>query len=79
MFDDLSLIPGLSRSKVVALALSQGWKDRPGAPEWPLRKVLALHLVFSLLWATTKMFLEAGFHLGWNTLWPYDSALTVSS
>ncbi|MEK8029914.1 hypothetical protein AACH06_03690 [Ideonella sp. DXS29W] len=39
MFDDLSLIPGLSRSKVVALALAQGWKERPGAPEWPLRKV----------------------------------------
>jgi hypothetical protein len=39
MFDDLSLIPGLSRSKVVALALAQGWKDLPGAPEWPLRKI----------------------------------------
>jgi hypothetical protein len=39
MFDDLSLIPGLSRSKVVALALAQGWQERPGAPEWPLRKV----------------------------------------
>lgn len=39
MFDDLSLIPGLSRSKVVALALTQGWQERPGAPEWPLRQV----------------------------------------
>lgn len=39
MFDDLSLVPGLSRSKVVALALAQGWKELPGAPEWPLRKV----------------------------------------
>lgn len=39
MFDDLSLVPGLSRSKVVALALAQGWKERPGAPEWPLRKI----------------------------------------
>ncbi|HEX5686824.1 MAG TPA: hypothetical protein VFY73_22675 [Ideonella sp.] len=39
MFDDLSLIPGLSRSKVVALALAQGWRERPGAPEWPLRQV----------------------------------------
>jgi len=55
------------------------WAGRRWPVEWPLRKVLALHLVFSLLWATTKMFLEAGFHLGWNTLWPYDSALTVSS
>ncbi len=39
MFDDLSLIPGLSRGKVVALALAQGWRERPGAPEWPLREV----------------------------------------
>lgn len=39
MFDDLSLIPGLSRSKVVQLALTQGWDERPGAAEWPLRKV----------------------------------------
>ncbi|MGM9489076.1 hypothetical protein [Ideonella sp. YS5] len=39
MFDDLALLPGLSRQKVVALALAQGWDDRPGAPEWPLRKV----------------------------------------
>lgn len=39
MFDDLSLIPGLGRSKVVALALAHGWASRPGLPEWPLRKV----------------------------------------
>jgi hypothetical protein len=39
MFDDLTLLPGLSRQKVVALALAQGWDDRPGAAEWPLRKV----------------------------------------
>lgn len=39
MFDDLSLIPGLGRSKVVALALAHGWASRPGLPEWPLRQV----------------------------------------
>ena len=39
MFDDLSLLRGLSRQKVVALALSQGWEERPGAAEWPLRRV----------------------------------------
>lgn len=39
MFDDLSLIPGLSRSKVVAMALAHGWEERPGADEWPMRKV----------------------------------------
>jgi hypothetical protein len=39
MFDDLSLVAGLSRQKVVALALTQGWDERPGAAEWPLRRV----------------------------------------
>jgi hypothetical protein len=39
MFDDLTVLPGLSRQKVIALALAQGWDDRPGAAEWPLRKV----------------------------------------
>jgi hypothetical protein len=39
MFDDLSLIPGLARNKVVAMALAHGWDDRPGLPEWPLRQV----------------------------------------
>jgi hypothetical protein len=39
MFDDLPFLPGLSVQKVVALALAEGWVERPGAPEWPLRKV----------------------------------------
>jgi hypothetical protein len=39
MFDDLSLVPGLLRQKVVALAEAHGWDKRPGAPEWPLRAV----------------------------------------
>jgi hypothetical protein len=39
MFDDLSLIPGLSRAKVVALALDHGWDERPGPEDWPVRRV----------------------------------------
>ena len=39
MFDDLSMIKGIPRHKVIALALADGWDERPGAPEWPLRKV----------------------------------------
>lgn len=39
MFDELSFLPGLPLQKVVALALAEGWVERPGAPEWPLRKV----------------------------------------
>lgn len=55
------------------------WAGRRWPLERPLRRVLALHLGFSLLWATAKMFLEAGFHLSWNSLWPYDPTLTVGS
>lgn len=39
MFDELSFLPGVPLHKVVALALAEGWVERPGAPEWPLRKV----------------------------------------
>lgn len=39
MFDELSFLPGVPVHKVVALALAEGWNERPGAPEWPLRKV----------------------------------------
>jgi hypothetical protein len=39
MFDDLSMIKGIPRHKVVALALADGWDERPGAAEWPLREV----------------------------------------
>lgn len=53
------------------------WAGRRWPLDRPFRWVLALHFAFSLLWATTKLLLEAGFHLGWNTLWPYDPTLTV--
>jgi hypothetical protein len=39
MFDELAFLPGVALQKVVALALAEGWVERPGAPEWPLRKV----------------------------------------
>jgi sensor histidine kinase YesM len=55
------------------------WAGRRWPLQRPLAKVLALHLLFSLLWATSKLFLEAGFHLTWNELWPFQSSLTVSS
>jgi two-component system, LytTR family, sensor kinase len=55
------------------------WAGRRWPLERPLGRVLALHMLFSLVWAAAKLFLEAGFHLSWNTLWPYDSTLTVSS
>jgi two-component system LytT family sensor kinase len=55
------------------------WAGKRWPLERPLRKVLALHLLFSLLWSAAKMFLEAGFHLGWNELWPYDPTLTVAN
>jgi two-component system, LytTR family, sensor kinase len=55
------------------------WAGRRWPLERPLGRVLALHLLFSLAWAAAKLFLEAGFHLSWNTLWPYDPSLTVRS
>jgi hypothetical protein len=39
MFDTLPFRPALPMHKVVALALAEGWAERPGAPEWPLRQV----------------------------------------
>ncbi|WP_374674941.1 hypothetical protein [Ideonella sp.] len=39
LFDELPIAPPLSRDKVVALALSRGWLQRPDGGEWPLRRV----------------------------------------
>lgn len=39
MFDDLGFMGGIATSKVVALALAEGWTEQPGAPDWPVRKV----------------------------------------
>jgi two-component system, LytTR family, sensor kinase len=55
------------------------WAGRRWPLERPLGRVLALHLLCSVAWAAAKLFLEAGFHLSWNTLWPYDPSLTVRS
>ncbi len=49
---------------------------------WPLERknlpwLLTFHMLLSLAWAASKLCLEAGFHLGWNELWPYDTALTA--
>jgi two-component system LytT family sensor kinase len=55
------------------------WAGRRWPLERPLARVLALHCVFSLLWAASKLLLEAGFHLTWNEIWPFQSSLTVSS
>ena len=50
---------------------------------WPLeapwRKVLALHIVLSLVWASGKLSLEALFHLTWNQFWPIEPMITVGS
>ena len=50
---------------------------------WPLeapwRKVLALHIVLSLVWASGKLSIEALFHLTWNQFWPIEPMITVGS
>ncbi len=51
---------------------------------WPLEKqrlgrLLALHFVFSICWAVTRLTLEAGIHLTWNEFWPIQPPITVTS
>ena len=42
---------------------------------WPLERLniarlLGLHLLLSILWALSRLLLEAAFHLSWNEFWP---------
>jgi sensor histidine kinase YesM len=55
------------------------WAGRRWPLEQPWPRVLALHLVLSLVWATSKLSLEAVFHLTWNEFWPIEPMITVGS
>jgi two-component system LytT family sensor kinase len=55
------------------------WAGRRWPLEQPWGRVLALHLLFSLLWASGKLSIEAGFHLAWNEFWPIEPMITVGS
>jgi sensor histidine kinase YesM len=51
---------------------------------WPLERqhlarLIGLHLLLALGWATLKLCLEAGFHLGWNEFWPIKPPITLKS
>ena len=51
---------------------------------WPLEKqrlgrLLALHFLFSICWAVTRLTLEGVFHLTWNEFWPIQPPITVKS
>jgi sensor histidine kinase YesM len=51
---------------------------------WPLERqnlarLLAMHLVFSIVWAVARLSLEAAFHLTWNEFWPIAPAITFQS
>lgn len=52
-------------------------KRWPLAAPWP--RVLALHAVLCLIWASSKLSLEALFHLVWYRFYPVDPAIPVGS
>jgi two-component sensor histidine kinase len=54
------------------------WAGRRWPLEAPWARVLALHVVLSLLWACAKLTLEALFHLGWYEIWPVDPPMSVA-
>ena len=53
------------------------WTGRRWPLEAPWPRVLALHLGLSLAWASSKLTLEALFHLGWYEVWPAQPPMTV--
>ena len=51
---------------------------------WPLERqhlprLIALHLVLSIVWELLRLTLEATFHLTWNEFWPIQPPITVRS
>jgi two-component system, LytTR family, sensor kinase len=51
---------------------------------WPLERqhlarLLGLHLLLSLAWATVRLSLEATFHLTWNEFWPIVPPINFQS
>jgi len=51
---------------------------------WPLdrqqiARLVGLHLLLSLAWASLKLCLEASFHLTWNQFWPITPPVTFRS
>jgi signal transduction histidine kinase len=55
------------------------WAGRRWPLEAPWTRVLALHVVLSLLWAITKLTGEALFHLAWYEVWPAEPRIPVGS
>ena len=53
------------------------WAGRRWPLEAPWARVLALHFLLALLWATSKLSLEAVFHLGWYEIWPVEPRIPV--
>ncbi len=51
---------------------------------WPLDReqlgrLIGLHFLLSVGWATLKLCLEAAFHLTWNVFWPIKPPITLTS
>ncbi|HEV7607792.1 MAG TPA: histidine kinase [Steroidobacteraceae bacterium] len=51
---------------------------------WPLERhhlvrLVGLHVLLSILWAFTRLAVEASFHLSWNEFWPISPPITFKS
>src|SRR5688500_8447749 len=51
---------------------------------WPIEpanlpRLIGLHFLLSLAWSTSRLLLEATFHLSWNEFWPISPDITVRS
>jgi two-component system LytT family sensor kinase len=55
------------------------WAGRRWPLEAPWSRVLALQLVLGLVWASTKLSLEAVFHLAWYEIWPVEPRIPAGS
>jgi len=55
------------------------WAGKRWPLESPWTGVLVLHLVLSLVWASTKLSLEAVFHLVWYAIWPVEPRIPAGS
>jgi two-component system, LytTR family, sensor kinase len=51
---------------------------------WPIEpfnlpRLIGLHFLLSLAWSTSRLLLEATFHLTWNEFWPISPPITIQS
>jgi signal transduction histidine kinase len=55
------------------------WAGRRWPLEAPWPRLLALHALLSIVWASSKLSLEAVFHLVWYRFWPVEPRIPAGS